>query len=540
MRWTSEVKLPENKKYLTLLMILLAGGITVIAGCSRRNDPIVIPLTASAKETETVVREEKLADTVDIYLDTTPSMVGYLGLKENQEAWATRAVKEAYGALVPKTNYVVTGLNIDDLIAVHWAGANRNFYRFDVALGKLKNRKDLMDSFMFYNFYSKSYYADKLQLGQTDQNEQESVVEIEKWFGNNTREAYRYTEDYLSETIAELDPEHLSVLVTDLYELGDDTGSLYEAIANAIIQSDNVVSLIGIQSQFAGTIYDLNDRQDKVVYGVNNFAVNPTAEEIRFHPFYVLVFGDEYNVNEFTENLTERLKKSFEEDQVQNMLFNYEKQVTGFDDYSFTSDMLDSQGGILYDTTIRFIAEEGKLLPSGFQAYKISRKNYNDTSELTQVFQIQNENLKTFLLGKTAEQIETSMVDVSCMETASGTFENAQVRNGTLEVTSVDWNNTGEFTVKIKLHNVNELEKRLYRFRICLTCSPEERTIEPWIFEWDLDKSRMNEWLENPDSFPGRKTNNLKETVQLLMKKTEPNYAVHEIAYLDCYFNIVD
>lgn len=509
-------------------------------GCSRSSDTIVIPLETSSKETENILQEEKLADTVDVYLDTTPSMVGYLGLKENQEAWATRAVKEAYGILVPKTNYVVAGLKIDDLIAVHWAGASRNFYRFDVALGKLKNRKDLMDSFMFYNFYNRSYYADKLRTEQLDQGDLEPVVEIKKWFGSNTEEDYRYTENYLSETITELNPEHLSIVITDLYELGDDTGSLYEAIADAIIQSDNVVSLIGIQSQFAGTIYDLNDQQAKVVYGVNNFAANPTAEEIRFHPFYVMVFGDEYNVNKFTEKLTEQLKESFAENQIQNMLFSYENQITGFDDYSFISDRLDSQGSILYDRTVRFTAEDGNLLPSGFQAYKISRKNYNDSSELTQVFQVQDEILKTYLLERTPEEIEASLTEVSCMMPDTGQFGDAQIRSGTLEVTSVDWNDAGEFTVKIKLHNVNELEKRLYRFQICLTCSPEERTIEPWIFEWDLDKSRMSEWLDNPDSFPGDKTNNLKETVQLLMKKTEPNYTAHEIAYLDYYFNVVD
>ena len=60
-----------------------------------------------------------------------------------------------------------------------------------------------------------------------------------------------------------------------------------------------------------------------------------------------------------------------------------------------------------------------------------------------------------------------------------------------------------------------------------------------WVNEWNLDKSRINEWLADPDTFPGEQTSNLANIVGILLEKTNPKYENHEIAYLDFYFNIV-
>lgn len=535
MRFSGDSKSAKMLSFFTMLISMI-----FMTGCGRSTtaSTVVLPALAEQGYSETQIIQN-MKD-IDIYLDTTPSMAGYLGLKYNTyNTGIATEVLEKYDSLVPETVYMKTIYLLDSIVAVGWPDADKNFYRFDVGLGKLLTRKDFMDSFSFGSFYNISYYEE--HIVKEGKESDIATTEMIAWFGSNNEQGYDYSENYLSYVLKELNAEHLSVLITDLYELGDNTGSLYEALASQVIEKGNMVALIGIQSEFAGKIYDLDRYQNKVIYGVDNFVKNQDKSEIKYHPFYILVFGKEDDVMAMSDRLIDKLGQEIGGNKIEKMLFNYEKQLRGFDDYSLVSASPISKTGYQYDTSIRFIADEGEILPKNFYPYKIIRKNYDEEKILTHVFQIEDDRLKEFLVNW-AEPSEIDFGEIECdiRNLETGDFDSVSLRKDTFQIADIQWDENGLFQVQVQLKNVRDLMKGLYRFRLHLTYPLEERQPEAWVEEWDLDKSRMNEWLENSETFPGHQTNNLLELVELFMEKIKADYPYHEIAYLDFYFSVTE
>ena len=525
-----------NKR--TFFLLLTVFSCLLVAGCGK-NRTDSIPLEALAEENSTETKENESTEevtAVDVYLVTTPSMVGYLGLKyndqENQEI--SEEILDEYGELVPETAYMETLEILNDAILQQWAVAERHFYRFDVGVAEMTDMNYFVEDAVQSPFYIKTYYELALEDG---------TATMRDWFGNNTPEDYDYTERYLSEAIDFLDQSHVSIVITDLYELADNTNALFDAIARKIVDTDNVLSLIGIQSEFAGLIYDLDRYQSDIPYGIQSFVNEPSEAGIKYHPFYLLIFGKEEAVTDITEKLMSDLNEMYDEgdaqDRVKNQMFICKIQMTGIDDYSFKEAYPISRDGFQYDTSIRLTAEEGKSVPENFYVYKINRKTFDEEQELTHTFRVENSDLKAFLteLGQNISQQIQSSCEVEIQNLETGEFEKAPASDGTLQITEVQWNGE-ELQVSVSLKNADRMAKGLYRFRILLFCPAEKQKAEAWVSEWDLDKSRINEWLLEPENFEGEKTNNLEEIVEIMLQRTDPEYDSHEIAYLDYFFNI--
>lgn len=81
----------RNKRTFIILLIVL-GCLSAFECSSTRND--LIPLEAlvekDSEEEESEADEE--VEVVDVYLDTTPSMAGYLGLKYNN--WENQGISK--------------------------------------------------------------------------------------------------------------------------------------------------------------------------------------------------------------------------------------------------------------------------------------------------------------------------------------------------------------------------------------------------------------------------------------------------------------
>lgn len=520
----------KTLKRMTGMIVIAALCLSSMSGCSGSKVSTIITLPKLASEGQE--QTEKLADKVDVYWDATPSMAGYLGLNGNSRISVSDEIRSIYKSVVPETTFVKASQDIDVVTAINWAGAERNYYRFDAGIAKYFKRSVWSDAIMLGSFYDKAYYED---------DSTKDTVSMERYFGNNSKDSLKYTENYLTEVFDYIDPDSLSIVVTDMYELADDIGSLYEAIGNKIMNSDMVVSMIGVQSEFAGTIYDLSAQEDKVSYGVDSFINDPTLSGVRYHPFYIFICGDEYNVELFTESMMDELEEEVQpEDGLQSMMFYSENQVSSIDNYAMVSDELDiSPGSAVYATGIAFQAEEGAMLPSNFQAYEISRSEYNEESVITQTYQVKDEQLKEYL--DQADESGIALQEVEAAIYSGDEFAETTVRSGTVELSDVSWDDmSSELTIKLKLSGVSSLQRELYRFRVHITYPASKQEMPEWVKEWTLDKSGLSGWLADNSTFPGTKTNNLSEMVQLLLNKTEPDSNYQEIACLDYYIQIAD
>lgn len=129
-------------------------------------------------------------------------------------------------------------------------------------------------------------------------------------------------------------PEHLTVIVTDLFESEADWSNITKKIREKYFANHKAVAVIGVKNSFNGEIFDV---------GLNaaSFTYNSYDDPNRFRPFYLLILGDEASVKNFmerfkdiqtldnnmgylllSENLTEKMtdfsKMSLEEIEMEN------------------------------------------------------------------------------------------------------------------------------------------------------------------------------------------------------------------------------
>ena len=72
--------------------------------------------------------------------------------------------------------------------------------------------------------------------------------------------------------VSNADPEHVSVIVTDLYEDAADLGNISKNIREKYFSNHEAVAIIGIRNPFDGTIYDIGLSANKINYNSGNDA----------------------------------------------------------------------------------------------------------------------------------------------------------------------------------------------------------------------------------------------------------------------------
>ena len=88
--------------------------------------------------------------------------------------------------------------------------------------------------------------------------------------------------------------EHLSVIVTDLFESDSDWSNVTKKLKDKYFAKHLAVAVIGIKNPFNGDIFDVGLNALKYNY-------NSGDDPARYRPFYLLVMGKEQKVREFME-----------------------------------------------------------------------------------------------------------------------------------------------------------------------------------------------------------------------------------------------
>ena len=172
------------KKIITVLLLI----IIFFSGCEQRkvltiHDKIV-PLASPAAVSDIIDR--------DYYLDATPSMKGYVTSNNDNDK------------NTGLTCYVRSLKLISEAGFSQSPTGQEHFWRVDVPLAKI-NKQEFEVEARKADFYSLDYYNNTGRLGDE---------EIAKKL-----EAHpNYGIAYLNQVLENIDPQNLSVIVTDLYE----------------------------------------------------------------------------------------------------------------------------------------------------------------------------------------------------------------------------------------------------------------------------------------------------------------------------------
>lgn len=93
-------------------------------------------------------------------------------------------------------------------------------------------------------------------------------------------------------------PDHLSIIITDLFESEADWSNISNKISTKFFAEHKVAAVIGIKNSFNGDIFDVGLNAAKFNY-------NSADDPARYRPFYLLILGDEAPVKDFMERFKE-------------------------------------------------------------------------------------------------------------------------------------------------------------------------------------------------------------------------------------------
>jgi hypothetical protein len=108
-------------------------------------------------------------------------------------------------------------------------------------------------------------------------------------------------ETYIDSVVKHTDSKRLSVLITDLFQTEGDVNTMVEKIKEKCFANNIAVGILGIKTDFNGTVYDVPGRPP--------YALNTTER-----PFYAIVFGNNDNMESLFDVL--RLKPFVNDDQI--------------------------------------------------------------------------------------------------------------------------------------------------------------------------------------------------------------------------------
>ena len=111
-----------------------------------------------------------------------------------------------------------------------------------------------------------------------------------------------YTEEITSfgNVLDEADPNHLSVVITDLFEDKADWSNVTQKLREKYFSQHLAVAIIGIKNSFYGEIFDVGLNATKFNY-------NSGDDPVRFRPFYLFLMGSEPQVRTFIERWKEKM-----------------------------------------------------------------------------------------------------------------------------------------------------------------------------------------------------------------------------------------
>ena len=129
-------------------------------------------------------------------------------------------------------------------------------------------------------------------------------AQIQPLEGRNYRQfttpaPYVETITAISNVVDAADTNHLSIIVTDLFESEADWSNVVKKIRGKFFENHLAVGVIGIKNSFKGKIFDV---------GLNaaSFDYDSYDYPHRFRPFYILIMGKEFNVKYFMEEFKDR------------------------------------------------------------------------------------------------------------------------------------------------------------------------------------------------------------------------------------------
>ena len=107
-------------------------------------------------------------------------------------------------------------------------------------------------------------------------------------------DAYTEVVTSFGKVIDEASPEHLSIVVTDLFESDADWSNVTQKLREKYFAQHLGVAVIGVKNAFQGDIYDVGMNAAK-------YSWDSAGDPAKFRPFYLFLMGPEQDIQDFIQ-----------------------------------------------------------------------------------------------------------------------------------------------------------------------------------------------------------------------------------------------
>jgi hypothetical protein len=392
---------------------------------------------------------------VDLFFDATLSMEGFV-LTE---------LSSYYQQTVPLLERgVIEG----------WKGGQVSFYKFGDDIAPLPGRKYLEAAKR--DFYSDTKYNKKTFI--------ERVIDR-----------------------AELD--HLTIIVTDLFQDNADVNQLSEKLKQRFIANGLSIGVLGIRSQYQGRVFDV---------GADNYAFPYRSKEKpeKGRPFYLLAFGSHANIAHYFDTLQRSGINEFPEKHVL-ILSSFLTAATA----PFTPAKLKTADKISEISTSNVLTPGYK--GDQVKAFKISKgkteahfstewayqplpnvlEHSSDLTPSVECWKGEDTGVRELVLSEN-RQANKALNLAATLTPENPPFSKLQIR------------------ADFKLSEIPTAGTYRYRVRL----RPSRYSLPAWVSEWNMRDTDIKTWHLHPQDFDGARTYNLENFLGTLqgavLSNTQP------------------
>lgn len=322
------------------------------------------------------------------------------------------------------------------------------------------------------------------------------------------KDVYVELENSIKTVIDSAQKDHLTVIVTDLFESDAAWSAISSRIQDKYFKENCSVAIVGIKSPFDGTIYDVGLDASKFDYNSGNDAS-------RYRPVYLLVMGPNAHVDGFLKRFSEK------------NLGRGNMKITKLSNSLMDVQPVSAQK--MPEISIDNAVERDNLqIPDGVQAIEYKLPSLSEKTEIVRSFKYEPDRfgckldfskIKPLIQGKYYDSEEESWKDF--------TVKNAQVFVEPSEEAADVYN------VKISFVPQDSLKGNAVNgIMVSLVPEYDGLILPDWIKEWDLPVG-----LAGGSGFDGSKTVNLLRTVSSL-KDSVLAVSRPSLANIELYFDL--
>lgn len=420
------------KQHFISSILALCLGVFNLSSCSPKH---LMPAPAEATSTYPGVAD---ALKVDLYFDATLSMQGFTLPKSGS----------TYQQAIPL---------LERAVIEGWRGGEAAFFKFGNETAPLPGRAFLDAAKP--QFYSDAQYNKKTLI--------ERVID-------------------------KAEPDHLTVIITDLFQDNADVNQLSSKLKNKFIGAGLAVGVLGIRSNFEGKVYDV---------GPDNysFTYQSSDKPQTGRPFYLLAFGSHANIAHYFATLDRTGMINFPERHALIFSRFITAQTT-----PFASAKLKTATGISEISSSNLVSQSKRQ--AEIKAFRIIKGKTEATfttdwpyEPLPNVLEHPSELEPELTCWKGEDRGTPELTPVENSAAKSALHVSAKL----LQVSE----SAGKLEFKAHL-NVSQIPAAgTYSYRIVLR--PIDPTLPAWVNDWNMRDADIKAWHSNGGEFNGAKTYNL-------------------------------